>query len=64
MRWPLKWFTPVETALNVYGVLTSVKSAMGRLEGEALAKWQTEHFREVRMALSIERMRDETDDGN
>lgn len=64
MRWPLRWFTPVEAALNTYEVLTSVKQAMDRLEGDALAKWQKQHARSVRMALAIERMRDETaDDG-
>jgi hypothetical protein len=59
MTWPLKWFRPVQTALNTYDTLTAVNRAMSHMEGDALRKWQSENGRLIETALDIQRMRDE-----
>jgi len=59
MRWPLKWLRPVETALNTYHALYTVQTAMQRLDGDALAKWNSENSRTVQAALAIQQLRDE-----
>lgn len=61
MSWPLRWLTPVETALNVYNTLRAVNDAMSRLEGDALYEWQTRNKRVVQSALDIQAIRDEVE---
>ena len=57
--WPIRWFLPVETALNVYEVLTTVNRAMSNMEGDALAKWNSDNRRIVDAALAIQKVRDD-----
>ena len=59
MTWPVRWFLPVETALNVYEVLTTMNRAMSTLKGEELAKWKLANNRLVQAALDIQANRDE-----
>jgi hypothetical protein len=59
MTWPVRWFLPVETALNVYEVLTTMNRAMSTLKGEELAKWKLANSRLVQAALDIQANRDE-----
>ena len=59
MTWPVRWFLPVETALNVYEVLTTMNRAMSTLKDEALTKWKSENNRLVQAALDIQANRDE-----
>lgn len=58
MTWPLRWLHPVETALNVYDTMSAVTSAMSRLKGDDLDKWNSENARLSRSALAINRLRD------
>jgi hypothetical protein len=58
MEWPLKWFIPVEVALNVYHTLTAVNTAMSKLKDDALTKWQSENSRLIDAALHIQAIRD------
>jgi DNA replication protein DnaD len=58
MTWPMRWFLPVETALNVYEVLTTMNRAMSNMEGEELAKWNSDNRRIVDAALAIQKNRD------
>jgi hypothetical protein len=63
MTWPLHWLRPVETALNVCRILTSVNEAMDRLEGDALDRWNRKNGRLVKAALDIQRLRDRLENG-
>ena len=66
MNWPIRWLLPVELALHTYEVLSSVADALGRLEGEALEKWQNRNERLLQQALDIQAIREEAeaaDDG-
>jgi hypothetical protein len=56
MQWPLRWLRPVETALNVYNVMTAAQRGM-KLEGEALKKWKKDNKRLLQAALDIEAIR-------
>lgn len=58
----MRWFLPVETALNVYEILTTVSRAMSTLEGDALDKWNRDNRRLVDAALAIQAIRDGGDD--
>jgi hypothetical protein len=64
MHWPLRWLTPVETALNVYQTLSSVKRAMSNYSDnpEALKKWNERNSDIVQAALDIEAIRQEIED--
>lgn len=66
MEWPLKWLHPVETAHNVYRVLSEYTDAMNRYEDDALQDWRKRNARLEKAALAIIRMRDELegDDGD
>jgi hypothetical protein len=59
MQWPLKWFMPMQVALNTYDTLTTVNRAIDELEGDALDRWNRKNARLVKAALSIQRLRDE-----
>ena len=59
MTWPVRWFLSVETALNVYEILTTMNRAMSTLKGEELTKWKSENNRLVQAALDIQANRDE-----
>ncbi len=59
MTWPVRWFLPVETALNVYEVLTTMNRAMSTLKDKDLARWKSENNRLVQAALDIQANRDE-----
>ena len=61
MNWPIRWLLPVELALHVHEVLTAVADALGRLEGEALEKWQARNERLLKQALSYQAIREETE---
>jgi hypothetical protein len=59
MKWPLRWLRPVETALNVYEILTAVGQAMSTLKEDRLEKWRQENQRLIKQSLDIQRVRDE-----
>lgn len=58
----MRWFGPVETALNVYEVLTTVNRAMSNMTGEALEQWNRDNRRLIDAALAIQKVRDGGDD--
>lgn len=58
MTWPVRWFWPVEKALNVYEILTIVDDAISTMKEKELQEWKAKNNRLVQEALNIRRERD------